>query len=1152
MAKTLLKKNIFSLILIIIFTTTFTLRAQVNASRYAANSVLASGNWYKIKITSTGIYKLTYNDLRSMGISNPAKAKVYGYGGWVLDENFTNPYVDDLPQVAVWMSNTPANFGSNDYILFYARSDIKWEYDTSRGEFVQTQNPYSSDSYYFVTESDEDTKLMQNASLLQSAGTVVDTYRDYYLHEKELANVCESGKVFYGESFLNLRTQTFAIPLTGITTDPALFNINFIARSRVTTSLKVAINGTSQDYTIPLTDYGTDSYTKAKAIDRNIQLTNATENNTLTLTHTVGDIEDQNVHLNYFRVNYTRKLKPYGAVTSFRSTQQSNALTYNISEASSSVRVFDVTDPLLPTVVNTTSSGTTLSFTASNSSIKEYVMADVSKSIPTPTLVGKISNQNLHALEVKDMVILVQPALQKYAEQIKEIHENEDGLQSLIVNPDVIYNEFSSGKPDATAIRRFMKMFYDRAGSEDEKPKYLLLFGDGTYDNRFVISANNWTESNKKSMLLTYQSENSLSETDSYTMDDYFGFLDDKDGLSLNKDDVDLGIGRLPVRTDAEASEVVNKIKNYIADKDKSIWKNNISIVADDAVAAGKSIAMEKVHMKDSEGFAKDICAKFPAFIVNRIYTDMYERVTTPSGVRYPDAKKAYMDKIKSGTLLLNYTGHGSSRDWSHEYILTNSDLESLSNTRLPLIITATCDYGRFDGNITAGSELFLTKTGGGAIALITSSRVVYSPQNANLNKQLLDHIFEKKDGKPSRLGDIIRHSKNGVTDTNKLRYILLGDPALRLSYPGDTYNVKVDEVNGISASDPGIQLRALSSNTIKGRIVDSSGDVAPDFSGVLETIIFDSEQDLKTRGNVSDGTGNTEAMLDYTDYTNIIYTGKVQIENGEFVIEFITPKDILYLDKGGKMSFYAYDNDSENQAQGAFTNYIVGGVDPDAEEEFDSPVIHQIYMNRPDFKSGDAVNSTPFFFAEVSDDSGINLSSAIGHSISLLIDGYKSEILTSYFESSGSSNKRGTVKFPMTDLSEGKHSLQFKVWDIWNNSATEDLEFEVVSNYKPVIYNFIIEGNPAKESTNFKLLTDLSGSKVFVEFEVYSMTGAKQWSTEVQGTVGMNTIFESNWNLITSSGAKLNPGIYICRATVSVDGEVSTSKSEKLIVLGE
>jgi len=1124
--------------------------------RYTNKSVLAEGNWYKIKIPETGVYKLTYNELRSMGLSNPANVKLYGYGGWMLDEVFTNPYIDDLPPVSIWMSTTPDKFGEdeNDYILFYGKGDMKWAFDEKRKEFVHTQHPYSHDSFYFVTESNDAPNLMTDAPAVQNPNVTIDSFVDYYLHEKDLLTLCESGRDLFGENFMTENAQDFGMALPGITTDSITLNVNFVARTKGCL-LEVATNGVQQNvFDVPVVGTGTtDNYAKAKVLDALLTVKNMTDNSMLGLTYHNYQ-GDQNVYLNFFRLTYTRKLKPYGAVTLFRDTIKNSSIEFKIAESTDNLIVFDVTNSQIPTKVSTSLVGDVLTFGASNNTIKEYALVDRAANIPSPVFIGKVTNQNLHGLETKEMVIIVQPVLQKYAEMLKAAHEAE-GLSCQIANPEAIYNEFSSGKPDATAYRRFMKMFYDRGTNESDRPKYLLLFGDGTYDNRFLIESNSWSDHDKKSMLLTYQSENSINETASYTTDDYFGFLDDKEGVTLNKDSVDLGIGRIPVRTEQDAQTIVNKIINYMADKDKSIWKNNLCFVADDAVASGNSITSEKQHIDASEKFAKSITRNYPSFIVNRIYCDMYERVTTPSGIRYPDVKKAITDRLNSGVLILNYMGHGSSRDWTHEYIFTSSDAEQLTNTQLPLFITASCDYGRYDGNIKSGSEALLNNSKGGAIALITATRVVFSEKNKELNSKILDHIFEKKDGRPSRLGDIIRHSKQALTtDSNKLRFLLLGDPAMRLSYPDETYNVKVKQVtvDNVPVNGGNAQFKALSSVKLEGEIVDKNNLIIDDFNGILESVIFDSEQDLQTRGNTSTGTGDATAIHDYTDFTNVIYTGKVGIDDGKFVIDFTVPKDILYSNNAGKISFYAYDTDNTQQAQGYFNEYIVGGTNPDVVEESNSPVISKIYLNRSDFKSGDMVNATPLFYAEVSDDSGINLSSAIGHNISLVIDGSSVNNLTPYFESMGGSNKNGIIKFQMPVLSEGDHTLQFKIWDVWNNSATTDLDFEVVRSYESAMYNFVVDGNPAQSGTTFKFSTNLTTPRIKVKYSVYSLSGDLLWDTEIDGSADASETFTRDWDLQANNGVKLTQGMYICKATVSVDGNIKASKSEKLIVLGQ
>lgn len=1148
-------KNKLVYTLLSLFVFSISVNAINDGNRYAKNSVLAKGNWYKIKTPTTGVYKLTYDELKKMGLSNPKNVQVYGYGGEMLDESFSTPYIDDLPQVSLWMSKDPQNFGSGDYILFYAKGDIKWKYNRINSQFEQTQNPYSSDSYYFVTEAEAGPQLISARTATPTGNNVVTTFQDYYLHEKELVNVGETGREYYGENFKGNTSQTFSVSLPGITQDPAKISYNFISKAASGQgTVAISLNGT-QIETKKIDQTGAnDSYTIAKSISSSLASVCLPENK-LNFNYTASGTSDKFIHLNYFRVTYTKTLKPYGGSTPFRSVAIQPSIDFKIAEATSNTLVLDVTNGIKPVKIDGQLSGGTYSFSASNSEIKEYVLVDLAKSIPSPSVEGKVANQNLHGLEVAEMVIIVQPFLRKYAEELAQIHKDDSGLTTLIISPQDIYNEFSSGKPDATAYRRFMKMFYDRATTESEKPRYLLLFGDGSFDNKLITSE--WSQLEKRGMLLSFQSTESLSQTSSYTTDDYFGFLDDNEGISFASDKLDLGIGRFPVRTTQEASAVVEKIKRYIRNEEPGIWQNRLCFIADDAIASSHSTKSETAHMVDTDLYTRNIKQSNPEFIIDKVYEDSYERVITANGARYPDAKKAMLDKINSGVLVLNYVGHGSVNDWTHEYILTHPDIIAMNNSKLPLWITATCDFSRFDANATSGGETAFLNSRGGAIALFTTTRVVYIPNNKTLSLSLFKHIFDKEDDMPLRLGDIMKRTKLEIDDSNKLRFVLLGDPALRLSYPSKKYRVEVEEINDIPISNEKVQIQALDNIILKGRIVDSEGNLATDFTGTLESMIYDSEQDLKTRGHVNPSDPSStppkpeDIMLNYKDYTNTIFSGKTKIKDGEFEITFVTPKDILYSNGDGKMSFYAYDEDGDKKAQGSFANYTVGGTSPGAIEEFNPPVIKEIYLNNNKFQQGGKTNSTPMFYAHVSDDTGINLASGIGHNISLTVDEKTSYDLTPTFENIGSSSKEGSVRFKIPELSEGKHTLKFKVWDVWNNSQTHDMEFEVVNNYKPSIYDFTLLGNPAKERVIFKFTCDTPESAVNLKYAVYSLTGALKWTHEERGaSVGLGG-YEYEWDLRGANGIQLTPGVYICRVFISINGE-ETSKSEKLIIVGQ
>lgn len=1149
MSKTI-RRFFLVLVFVLIGVVSQLLTAANDGGRYTQNSVLSEGQWYKIRIGETGVYKLTYDQLKKMGLKNPQNTKIYGYGGWVLDEDFSKTYVDDLPEISIWMSNTPESFGKNDYILFYARGSIKWEYNLKNKEFEQTQNPYSADSYYFVTESEQGPLLMEEQQPGSSSGNLITAFDDYFLHEQELLNVGQTGRAYFGESFSVNSSQSFSIPTEGVTTDPAVIRYDFISRTKLTAGrFKLSVNGVLRRdiATTPIGDGSNDEYIIATRLNDTIVDRNLQNNNSVNISYTRGSVSDTRIHLNYLRANFKRQLKPYGAVTLFRSTDLSDNLSFRISEASGSIMVFDVSGNTSVKKINTLQEGNSLTFSASNNSIREYAMVDLSKTIPSPDIIGKVANQNLHAVSEPDMIIIVQPYLQKYAEDLALIHEEDSGLKSLIVNPENIYNEFSSGNPDATAYRRFVKMFYDRASVGGSKPKYLLLFGGGTYDNR--LTRKEWSTEERNSMLLTYQTVESLDENSgSFTTDDYFGFLDDAEGAAIQGDVLDIAVGRIPARSASEASNVVAKIQNYTAGKDEGLWQNNILFVADDLNGGGNSITTERKHIQDADSLANYINKNHPDFITLKVYEDAYKRVMEANGPRYPDAAKALLNKLEEGALVLNFIGHGSTRSWTHENLLTFSDIENLNNERLPLWITATCDFSRFDADLQSGGESALMKRTGGAVALFSTVRVVVIDNNTIINRNITKYLLKSENGDPARLGDIMRNAKSEMgSGENKLKFLLLGDPALRLAFPADTYKAEVVEMNGIDASESGINIQALDEVSLTGHIT-RDGEIATGFNGTIDFVIYDAVQQLRTRGNDYNGNENSDNGTNYKDYANILFIGKVEVINGIFEINFVAPKDILYADAQGKMSFYAYDNNGVDKAQGSFYNYTVGGTNTNIPEEFNPPVIEEMYLNNEQFEQGGFVNPTPLFYAEISDDTGINLSNAPGHSMELIVDGGSTIYnLASSFESIDGSNKRGSVTYRLPELSLGNHTLEFRVWDVFNNSASKSMEF-VVSD---AVYSFNIWGNPAKEYTRFVFSTDssISNSSVDIKVSVYSITGRAVWIYEGRGTMTTLNNYIYDWNLNGNGGGRLSPGVYICTGQISVNGKVLAVDTKKLMV---
>ena len=1104
--------------------------AWADSSRYASESVLNSGKWVKIQVAEDGIYKLTAADLKKMGFSNLDKVAVYGYGGWPLDEDFSTTYIDDVPEVAVWRSA--------DYLLFYGKGPRKWEYSSSDKSFIHTNNPYSNYGYYFVSEKETTGRTMEKAASAAGATLQVTTFDDYVLHEEELVSVNSSGRELYGESFTSTLSRDFTISVPGITNDEGKATLSFISRGNGTITMNVDRNALiSGSVSVP-----SDEYEVARELYRE-RAWMADKGETVKVNIGYSTTGHKNVHLNYFRLQMKRQLKVYDNYTFFRSlSARGNASRFVIQGADASTLVFDVTDGVNPQQMETSLNGTELSFSIpASASLREFVVVKPSQ-IKAPVTVGEVANQNLHALPQQDMIIIAQPNFTTQAERLAEAHRTKDNLTVRVVTPESIYNEFSSGTPDATAYRRFMKMFYDRKTSEADAPKYLLLFGDGSFDNRKLTSA--WKSVDMSNMLLTYQTENSLS-SQSYVIDDYFGFLDDADNKkSLQNKKLCLGIGRFPIRTVEQATQMVDKVISYMENKNTGSWKNNLCFMADDG---SNTDGFMTEHMEFADQLAGYVESEHPEFLVNKLYYDAYKKDMTAG--TYPDVRSGLQKLLKDGLLLFNYTGHGGTTALSDEKVLTQTDINQFTYTHLPVWVTATCDFTRFDDlNTSAGEDVFLNKSSGG-IALFTTVRVAYSRPNFPINDNVIRNLFERNNGRRRTLGEVMQATKNTLSSVYKLGFCLIGDPAVKMAYP--EFGMKVTTVNGQSVDGNSISFKALEKITVEGEVLDASGQLVTDFTGIVNPTVKDSKVTVTCLKNSNK---DDSPAFTFTDYPNTIFIGNDSVRNGKFSFTFTVPKDISYSNLQGKMNLYAVDTESGNEAQGNFDNFIVGGTSDTAETDTIGPEIRALYLNDTTFVDGGQVNTTPYFVAELWDKSGVNITgSSVGHDMMLVID--ESTVLSynlnSYYELLLGEDGTGIVKFPIPALEPGKHTAEFWVWDILNNSTVRTFTFEVVEGLKPFLFDVIATPGIAREQVTFHLMHNRPESRMRVGIMVYDLAGRQLWKHEESGTSGLFENYTVSWDL-TSGGARMRPGVYIYRAAISTDNSKDATKARKFIILGE
>ena len=1119
-----------------------------DGSRYKESSVLATGKWIQLKIKENGIYKLTYDDIKNQGINDPSKVKIYGYGGWILPEDFSQPYIDDLPEVPVYMTKgSNGTFGSNDYLLFYGRGPIKWTYNQSKALYEHENNPYSTYGSYFMTESDTGPKEIEIQKFPASSDAVrLTVFDDYVLYEKDTISISNSGRELFGENFVrNSGKQSFTFTIPGITSDPGKARLSFAADPKEGMYAKLFID--NQEITNTLINKVTGYYKKADLGDSTGDW-NGDKKETVTASVSYNSDGQTNVYLNFIALNMKRILQFYNvAYTFFRSRENlSNPVTFSIANPATSYQIWDITQNNDARLVETELIEGRLQFTApsSGNNMREFVMVDLSKTFLKPEFAGEIQNQNLHAIPQTDMIILTPTVYLNQAERLAEKHRQNSGLKVAVVDDRLVFNEFSSGTPDATAYRRFVKMFYDRATSDSEKPRYLLLFGSGVFDNRHLTRDGHNTD--PKYYLLTFQVKESLDEMFSYGTDDYFGFLDDNEGQSLSSAALDIGIGRFPVSSVDQAEDAVNKVIAYMENKQYGNWKSKLIFAADNTDTYEVSGFAE--HASQADRLTQYIEQNHPEYILYKYYIDAYSLVSVNGKFVATEAKKAMFNQLKEGCFMLNYTGHGSVTDWTSEGLLNIADVRVMNFENLPLWITATCDFGWFDGFNTSGGETAFLNKKSGAIALFTTSRVVLSSSNFNLNNQFIRYLFEKTERGHHSLGDVMRLSKNRLgSDSNKLNFVLLGDPAMKLNYP--EWTVRLDSINGDTIPEKEtITFKALDKVTISGVVTDEDGNRVDNFNGTVRASVFDSKQTIESVNANREG-----GRFTYTDYPGMIFSGNTDIKNGNFSLSFNVPLDISYTETNGKIGLYAYDQSLGKDASGSFLQYNLYGTNDERDINSTVPEIVKMFLNTENFKDGDSVNETPFFYAEVMDENGINrASSGLGHDLLLSIDNNPAWTYSLNYYYQAIDDTRGIIGFSIPELPAGKHSLIFRIWNIFNNSTVDTLNFTVVKGYKPTILDLMALENPARTNTYFTLNHNLPETILDVEIRIYDLTGHTVWVHSEKGSSGFLRNYPIEWNLANNAGKRVPTGIYIYRASIRTASSSETTQAKKIIVLGQ
>ncbi|MFO8234757.1 MAG: type IX secretion system sortase PorU [Bacteroidales bacterium] len=1102
-------------------------------TEFTDKSVFTNGKWLKISVHETGVYKLTYSQLKAAGWTNFDNVGIFGNAEGVLPVD-NNHFEDKDPrQNAVkFHLGEDREFNKGDYILFFAKSPHEWLFDNETYGFYRNTHPYARRNYYFVTSDAKTLKRVDTVSSLnERTNKRVSSFIDYAHHEEDNINLIKSGREWFGEQFGTQNNYDFSFDFPNRIEDkPVTVRARLASRSSVVSNFPIIANGDTI-INLPINpvyfNHNSD-YAKSKTNTGNGIVSGEKVN----LKIDYNSAGSSSVGwLDYLTVSAHRKLTMQGDQLLFNHppVDSTQVVEFEIDNVKSDLTVWDVTYPTDVKEVH----GLEIQNNKARFKIKadtklSRFIAFTGKNFHQPEIESKVQNQNLHGLGPKDMIIVTKEKFLSQANELAELHNANSGLKTAVVTDKEIFNEFSSGAPDPAAIRNYVRYTYEQSTSEDSL-KYLMLFGDGSYDNR---------QCHKNDFLITFQSQESLHYTNSFVSDDFFGMIDENDNVEGESSGlVDIGIGRFPVNTVREAQNAVDKVRKFIEHEPENSWLNRLVFVADDED--------NNDHVEDAEDLSDIVRENNKEFDVDKIYLDAYTQITDATGAQYPEVNKAINKKINNGVFLFNYSGHGAENYLAHERILTKDDIASwVNDEKFPVFMTATCEFTRFDDPeyTSAGEKIFLRENAGG-IALLSTTRLVYANQNFALNKTFFDHIFKgENENRPFRFGDVVRLTKNNAgISNNKRNFSLFGDPALKL--PIGDMNVHTDslKVNDTVLADT---IKARDQVTIYGHVQNPSGSINHNFNGLIYIDVKDREQYFYTKGN--DG-GPTFA---YKLRANSLFKGKTRVKNGKFDLSFIVPNDLSSEFGEGKIIYWGHEDD--HIVQGAYDDFFIGGASDNILDDQSGPDI-KIYMNDRNFVSGGITNENPQLLVDLSDENGINISGeGIEHDITAMLDGdYNNKItLNQYYTADENTFKEGTVKYQFSGLSEGEHTLQIEAWDINNNYSSSSLDFVVSDSSQFLISKVYNNPNPFSNHTKFYFEHNRPGEPMEVTLSIYDLSGSLLLREKTSLQPSGYRVGPVSWNGVGNLGNKIETGIYIYQIKIRLKDGETDSKSDKLMIV--
>lgn len=1113
---------------------TFDARA-FSPDTYASESRLADGNWVKISVEQTGMHFIPAATLRQWGFSDIQTVNIYGYGGNRLPD-ILNDYIDDLPTVQCLKTQAG--------IYFYALGPTTVR---RRDIYLSPQhNPFSTLGYYYLSDRSAEPRAIDTTDLTAAGNndTPVSVYGTMVYHEVDAVSPGEVGHLLVGEDFRYTRTQSFNLDTPGrVEGTPVCLEASFVASVQSPGSwLSYSLNGqalpresSSDDTVTPVTDAYTYGY---ETVSRKECMPTGTRMNVGVTFNSSGTVNMAN--LNYLALSYVRSLALNNGVLDF-TVYDNNA--YRLAGATKATHIWDVTDPLDICAVKGVDKSGAVEWYADQKITRTYAAFNEGATLPAPKLAGRVANQNIHGMETPDMIIVTVEDWSAEAERLAEFHrQSDDHLKVLVIPHSIIYNEFSSGAPDVNGIRKMFKMFYDRPGDDGTRLRYVLLMGRATSDNRRLTTQG---KALSYTPLPTWVSDSGLNQNASYTTDDIFAFLEDNSGRSFSSDKLSVAVGRLPVKSATEAANAVNKIIRYSTTPRTGDWRNHVLMVADDEDYA--------IHMKQAEQMAKNMLASDGGadMYYQKLYIDQYER----SNGTYPEARTALFRSLDDGIIWWNYNGHANPTAWTHDGLMTYTDIGNLYLRYEPFVYAATCDFMRWDCAQVSGAEILFLNDGSGTIGTISATRPVYISDNGVFSQSVGRYAFARReDGRRHTIGEIMQMAKNNyrvgneiVSNSNKLRYVLLGDPAMYLAIPDA--GVVVESVNGMTPDDEDpIVINARQQVKVSGHVTAPDGTPLTDYNGTLSYTMYDAEMSTTTLGN-----GDKGDPLTFDQQGSRLVSGRSQVIDGRFEINISMPAEISDNYRPAALNIFVDGGSPERTAITHFRDFYVYDTDWSAAEDNVAPLIESMYLNNEAFGEGDIVNTSPMLFATISDDKALNMSQAgVGHQMLLTLDGDRSYTdVSNFFTPADDGSPKGIIAYPLEDLTEGMHTLRLRVWDTSANSVTKTIEFGVSAKKEPILYDIYTDASPATDRANFYLVHDRPDKSIRVTITVYNLLGKPVWSsTTTQRSEAFSTT-PVTWDLCDDAGRRVPRGIYLYRASITESsGDIESNTATKRIAV--